>query len=339
MNISVFAYTRQGMKTAQKIVSGLPEHEIHLFAAKRIADEPFAPVPSPSGSFYMERFDSSDALLFVSACGIAVRMIAPFIRSKQTDPAVVCIDELGRYVIPILSGHIGGANKLAEKIASKLGAQPVITTATDINNRFSVDSWAVLQGFAIDNLQAVKAVSAAILEQSVPICSQLPLPEKLPIRLTPGETGSIGIHIGWEKREPFTITLRVIPKNLYVGIGCRKGTSADEIRDAVNTVVDRNNIDQRALKALTSIELKADEPGLLKYARKSGLPLYFFSAEELQEVPGQFAHSDFVEKITGVDNVCERAAMIRADQLIVPKTAVGNVTVAIAAEISEVQFG
>ncbi len=338
MTIAVFAYSRKGMQTALRSAELFSDENTTLFSPERIAEDPFLPIPAPSKDFYGEHFRKDEALIFVGACGIAVRSIAPHIRSKQSDPAVICIDEQGCFVIPILSGHIGGANRLAEKLAERLGAQAVVTTATDINGKFSVDDWAVRHGLTITNMTRAKEISAAILEQDIGLHSMLPLGSTLPSGLILKEEGPFGIFIGWEKREPFEKTLRLIPRNVHLGIGCRKGTTAETIGKAVRTVLERYNIDHRALQCAASIDLKAGEPGLLEFCRTEDLPLYCYSAEELLAVPGEFAHSDFVESITGVDNVCERAAMMHADRLIIPKTVCDGVTVAAAVEMKEVSF-
>lgn len=338
MMISIFAYSRQGMRTARQVMSYFKDHEINAFAPERMAEAPFLPINAPSAETYGKMFASSDAMIFVSACGIAVRSIAPHIRSKQTDPAVLCMDESGKYVIPILSGHIGGANDLAEKLAVFLHAEAVITTATDINGRFSVDSWAARNGYHIHNMNMAKEISAAILEQDIPVYSMLPVRGNLPEGLFPAEEGPAGIFIGWEIREPFGKTLRLIPSVLHVGIGCRRGTPADSIRQAVFSVLKTNRIDRKAVKCAASIDLKSNETGLLEFCSEENIPLQFYSAEELMRIPGDFTGSEFVEKITGADNVCERAAMMNAEQLIAAKTVRNGVTVAIAAERKEVCF-
>ena len=338
MTIAVFAYSRRGMQTALQAANLFNKEIITLFSPERTAEEPFLPIPVPSKEFYGDRFRTDEALIFVGACGIAVRSIAPHIRSKQSDPAVICIDEQGRFVIPILSGHIGGANRLAKNLAAGLGSQAVITTATDINGKFSVDDWAVRHELLISNMACAKEISAAILEQDIGLASMLPISSTLPNGLILKDEGPVGIFIGWEKREPFAKTLRLIPRNLHLGIGCRKGTSAETLGKAVRTVLEQYNIDHRALKCAASIDLKAGEPGLLEFCRAEGLPLSCYSAGELLTVPGEFTHSDFVESITGVDNVCERAAMMHADTLIIPKTVCEGVTVAAAAEMKEVRF-
>ena len=336
MKISVFAYSRQGIRIAERLLPLTEEDKKQFFAPERIAGGHFSPIPMPSKKFYGEHFAEADALIFVGACGIAVRSIAPHIRSKQSDPAVLCIDERGQYVIPILSGHIGGANELAEKLASGLGAQAIITTATDINGKFSVDSWAIRNGFAIGDMAIAKEVSAAILEQDVALFSMLPVTGSLPGGLVLRDDGPIGIFIGWEKQDPFGKTLHLIPRNLHLGIGCRKGTAARVIKTAVDSVLEQHQIDPAAIKCTASIDLKANEPGLLEYCSSTGIPLFCYSAEELLSVPGNFTGSDFVKKITGVENVCERAAMMCADKLIIPKTVCEGVTIAVAAEMKEV---
>ncbi len=310
----------------------------------------------PEGSsdeIYGRLFDSNDVLIFVGACGIAVRKIAPYIKDKQTDPAVICIDELGTYVIPILSGHIGRANAIARYIAEQIGSTAVITTATDINGRFSVDSWAARNGFIIDDIKAAKEVSSAILEQDIPLISEFKIAGQLPagIRSEDGNTvrsyndnadrfrNDIGIYIGCNIRKPFSRTLRLIPKAVHLGIGCRKGTDEDSIRQAVDKVLSEHDIDKRAVKCISSIDIKSGEKGLLDYAEHNNLPINFYSAEELNNLDGDFTSSEFVKGITGVDNVCERAAMIGAEHLLVRKNAVNGVTIAAAIEHMEVHFG
>lgn len=310
----------------------------------------------PEGSsdeIYGRLFDSNDVLIFAGACGIAVRKIAPYIKDKQTDPAVICIDELGTYVIPILSGHIGGANDIARYIAEQISSTAVITTATDINGRFSVDSWAARNGFIIDDIKAAKEVSSAILEQDIPLISEFKIAGQPPagIRSEDGNTvrsyndnadrfrNDIGIYVGCNIRKLFSRTLRLIPKAVHLGIGCRKGTDEDSIRQAVDKVLSEHDIDKRAVKCISSIDIKSGEKGLLDYAEHNNLPINFYSAEELNNLDGDFTSSEFVKGITGVDNVCERAAMIGAEHLLVRKNAVNGVTIAAAIEHMEVHFG
>ncbi len=339
MRVSVFAYSLQGMLTGKRIISSFEFEEVNAYAPERIAANGYMKIISPSQPFYRERFLTSDLLVFVGSCGLAVRIIAPHLRSKETDPAVLCVDDMGQYVIPILSGHIGGANDYARNLSAAIHALPVITTATDIHRRFSVDSWAAQSRYIINNMSIAKEISAAILERDIPFSSHLSVSGPMPNGLYIDNHGKLGVFFGWEKENPFDKTLRIIPKCLHLGIGCRKGTDEQTIRNAVEETLSANNIDQRAVKCAASVDLKADEPGLLDYCSSAGLPFRCYSAEELQRIPGEFSHSDFVLSVTGVDNICERAAMMDADRLIVSKTVHERVTIAIAAEIKEVNFG
>ena len=339
MKIAVFAYSRQGCKTARRVIAYFAGHEIQAYTMARFEEPGFGSITRPSKPFYGPIFSGVDAMVFVGSTGIAVREIAPHVRDKATDPAVVSIDELGRFCVPLLSGHIGGANDLALELANALDATPVITTATDINKRFSVDAWAARNGYEIASLSRAKAVSAAILEQDVPLKSDYPIVTNLPGGVVLADSGDVGIRISVFKDEPYKRTLRLIPKILHLGIGCRKGTSVETIREAVDEVLLAHNIDRRAVKCAASIDLKAEESGLLAFCQEQKLPVTFYSAEELKAVPGDFTPSAFVQSITGVDNVCERAALIGAEKLIVKKTARNGVTVALAEEHWEVRFG
>ena len=297
MRAALFAYSRGGCATARRVLEALPEEVWMCYTMPRFEEPGFLPLDR---AIYGVCFSSMDALIFVGACGIAVREIAPYVKSKKTDPAVVCIDEAGQFVIPLLSGHIGGANALAEKLAEKLDATAVVT---------------------------------------VPLCSQFYLPVPLPEGTFAGETGPLGIFIGWHVRTPFARTLRLIPRVLRVGVGCRRGISAEAVVRAVQTVFAENGLDTAAIRGVCSIDLKQDEPGLLAACEKNNWPVHFYTAQQLRDVAGDFTPSDFVRSVTGVDNVCERAALLDAEKLIVQKTARNGVTVAVAAEHWEVRFG
>ena len=166
MKLALFAYSRRGRETALRVRAALegPEDQCRCFAPEKYAGGGFAPIQPPCARSTGPLFAWADALVFVGAAGIAVRSIAPYVRDKRTDPAVLCVDELGQFVIPLLSGHIGGANALARRLAAALDAVAVVTTATDVNHKFSVDAWAAENGLFIGSMAAAKAVSAAILE-------------------------------------------------------------------------------------------------------------------------------------------------------------------------------
>lgn len=341
MNIAIFAYSRQGCETADQVRAVLagPGDECRACTMEKYRREGFEAITPPSSQFIRHMFQWADAMVFVGACGIAVRSIAPCVKDKRTDPAVLVVDERGRFVISLLSGHIGGANTLTVRLAEALGAVPVVTTATDVNGRFSVDTWAAENGLYIDSMWVAKAVSAAILDGPVPLTSDFPVRGKLPPGVVRGEGGPVGVCVSWRKRKPFAQTLLLVPPILRLGIGCRKGTGAKTIAALVDEVLEENHVHPMAVKTVASIDLKKEEPGLLAFCKERGWPAEFYSAEELSEVEGDFTSSAFVHSVAGVDNVCERAAMNGAERLLIRKTARNGVTVALAVEHWEVCFG
>ena len=336
MRLAIFAYSRGGCRTARRAMQALGAHETVCYTMERLSEPGFLPLVK---SVYGEAFSRMDALVFVGACGIAVREIAPFVRDKKTDPAVLCIDERANFVIPLLSGHIGGANVLAQRLAVALGAAAVVTTATDVNGKFAVDAWAAQNGCAISDMALAKEFAAAILEQNLPLCSAFPIVSPLPGGVITGQSGALGVYIGCDVCAPFERTLRLIPQKLHIGLGCRSGISAKAVDTAIQRVFEENRFDLHAVCGVYSIDLKQNEQGLLEVCRKNGWPAVFYSAQVLLDVPGSFTKSEFVASVTGVDNVCERAAMVGARTLLVRKTTLDGVTVAVAMEDWEVRFG
>lgn len=274
----------------------------------------------------------ADGLLFIGAAGIAVRAIAPHIGHKTYDPAVLVMDEMGRFVIPILSGHIGGANAAALEIARQIGAVPVVTTATDLHGLFAVDTWAVSQGLTIDNPAAIKIVSGKLLAgKTVAIQSEIPLEGELPAGVAVEAPGDVIISA--KKRSG--PELHLIPRCISLGIGCRKGTDIDAIEAAYQAL----DLADGAICGVYSIDLKAEEAGLLAFCQRHGFPFQTFSAQALQGAEGSFTPSAFVRSVTGVDNVCERAAVLGGGVLRIPKKAYNGVTIAAAVRQLRLKFG
>ena len=341
MRAAIFFFSRKGGETALGVAECLTEkgYSCELYAPGKYAGIGAKAISGSTRAFTGTIMKGgADALVFIGACGIAVRSIAPYIKSKTVDPAVICVDECAKFVISLLSGHIGGGNRLTSIIAEGIGAVPVITTATDVNGKFSVDAWAAENGFVIGNMEAAKRVSAAILEEDVPICADVPITGMLPGGLRRGD-GEIGICVSVRKEKPFCDTLVIIPRVLRLGIGCRRGMSCKEIETAVSEVLESSGLDFRAVREAASVTLKADEEGLLEFCSKHDLPIIFYTPEELMAVEGHFSSSDFVKNTVGADNVCERSAVFGGNVLIVPKTARRGVTVAVAEANWEVQFG
>ena len=208
-----------------------------------------------------------------------------------------------------------------------------------MNGKFAVDEFAARTGCAISDMQLAKAFAAGILEREMPLCSAFPIVSPLPGGVYEADSGHLGVYIGCDVQDPFQKTLRLIPRKLRVGLGCRRGVCASAITSAIRHVFAENRLDLRAISGIFSIDLKKDEPGLLMACRENGWSVSFYPAQTLQAVPGEFTASSFVASVTGVDNVCERAAMLGAEQLLVSKTAMDGVTVAVALEHWEVHFG
>lgn len=280
-----------------------------------------------------EEFGNADAILFIGAFQIAVRSIAPYVKSKVTDPAVLGMDEMAGYIVPLLSGHIGGANALASKIAAITSATPVITTATDLHGLFAVDVWAKEQGLQIEDMGLAKEVSAEILEgKKIGFFCEEGLEIACPSGLTEGEA-ELGICVTKDsKKQPFEKTLRLYPKDIALGIGCRKGKTYEELVGFVTEVLDELEIMRERIAFVGSIDLKKEEAGLCKFCKEWKVPFITYTAEELKAVEGEFTASSFVAGTTGVDNVCERSAVkvSGGGALLVKKRAKNGMTIAIA---------
>ena len=278
-----------------------------------------------------EHFDVCEALVFVGAAGIAVRAVAPFLRSKTTDPAVLALDEQGRFAIPLLSGHLGGANALAQRLAALCGATAVITTATDGRGLFAVDLWAKRQGLQLVQPEKIKTVSSRLLAgEPVGLYSAVPIRGAVPpgLRLcTPEEAD---VCVDFLPRSETALWL--VPKTLVLGLGCKRGTGKDVLEAVFSAFQKETGCCAETLLAAASIDRKADEPGLLAFCEAHRLPLRFFTAEALKTAKGSFSASPFVEQTVGVDNVCERSAVLASDgELLAKKYARDGVTMALAA--------
>lgn len=338
MKAVVFSFTQKGTFLAQEVADWLRNEgwDVRQTSLRKFASSPVVPFePSLEGET-QRAFQLARLLLFIGAAGIAVRSIAPFIRKKDQDPAVVVIDEGGQFVIPILSGHIGRANEWARQLAAAIKGQAVITTATDVNALFAVDEWAARKGLRLSSLKDAKNFAAGLLSAGkAGLYSDFPIEGPLPPGLVAATDGPTGLVVTTKDRMAlFEVSVLVRPVILHVGIGCRRGTSASTIEDAVLSVFEEANLSLQAVADVSSIDVKGDEEGLLAFARMHSWPIRFFSADELNAVPGTFTASDFVRQTVGTDNVCERSA-VRASHggdLVVSKKAGQGITVAVACE-------
>lgn len=305
-------------------------------------------------------FGQVDAIVFVTASGIAVRSVAEHLTHKSKDPAIVCMDELGKHVISLVSGHAGGANALTQMLADVMWATPVITTATDVEGRFSIDDYAREHNLVVTDWAKAKAISAEVLTTGAePVwmdeAEVLQEEEKnaCEIRKEQKSTGidgceneinvqelQIGSHqviITPQDGSVDVQTLQLIPRCIVAGVGCKKGTPVDKIEHAVQDAFAKAGLRMEALCAVVSIDLKKEEAGLLEFCETRNVPFETYAAEELQAVPGTYSASEFVSGVTGVDNVCERSAVKYASEhgandgeLLLRKQAQDGVTVALA---------
>lgn len=268
MTIAMISFTKTGMELGEQLKTILSSHthEVQSYTkSKYISGIEWT---GSLQEWTQKHWGNAEAVIFIGAVGIAVRAIAPFVKDKLTDPAVLVLDEKGTFCISLLSGHVGGANELTRQISENIGSMPVITTATDVNECFAIDEFAKQQNVTFQNRKQIKEVSSALLA---------------------GE------------------------KIVSVGIGCKKDTSFEQIDRAVGTALRKTKITVSSIYNIASIDLKKNESGILKFSEKYDVPFITYSADELLKLEGEYTSSVFVEAVTGVDNVCERCAVLASD--------------------------
>ncbi len=336
LKVRMVSFTRQGGRLCRQLCAAFRADgaDVQAWGKKEYAQENgLLPLQESIYRWAEKQFSRADALVFIGAAGIAVRACAPHLRGKDRDPAVLVLDERGLFVIPLLSGHIGGANRLAERTAAVTGGQAVLTTATDVNRIFAVDSWAVEHGCALPETEKIKDISSALLEgKTIGFFSDFPIQGDLPEGLMSCQSGMLGVCITvYANKNPFSQTLHLYPRCITVGIGCRKGIEPEMLEKQVLSALQEAGISLYAVCGAATIDRKAQELAILAFCQKYALPLQTFTAQELMRVPGEFTASSFVQQTVGVDNVCERAAVCGSGgNLILQKTAAGGVTVAAA---------
>lgn len=349
MKIAMLCFTRRGRNLEKDLAEKLriSGHEVLESVKCQQLEESMA---MSAKDWTAGMFRTQDVLIFIGALQIAVRLSAPFLKSKVTDPAVLVMDEKGQYCIPVLSGHIGGANEMAVEIGKQTGALPVITTATDINQRWAVDVFAKKNHLYIEDMTLAKKISADILEgKKIRMAVEGgveavigEIPEE--VELVPESDEKMDIYVGIHKPEYRLMEggnsiLQLVPRAASAGIGCKKGTELTQIEASVREVLQREQIHPASIGRIASIDLKKEEEGLLAFCRKQQIEPEFYTAEELRKVPGTFSPSAFVQGVTGVDNVCERSAVCAGGGCLhVKKQAKNGVTVALAWKPWRVRF-
>ena len=348
MNLAIIAITRNGARLGAQLKEAAEDAD--LFVAAKFADEAGTlarPFSGPLRELVARLWQGYQGFVFIAATGIVVRMIAPHLAVKDKDPAVVVVDEAGRFAISLLSGHLGGANELAREVAELLGGQAVITTATDVNDLPSFDLLAQEEGWVIDDLGRVKSLNAlllageeiAVVDPSgrVAACfagrGRLSFHVNFVTALRSGAAGFVFVtnrHLPPQVQDGNLLVLR--PKNLVLGIGCNRGTAAEEIAEVVGAQLKHLFLSLRSVAAIGTAAAKREEAGLLAFAERHDIPLRFFASDELNAVAVPSPPSSHAMDAIGAVGVAEPAALLAAGsgRLLLKKVKSGNVTLAIA---------
>lgn len=345
-NLAVIAITSGGAELARRI--GADTDEVHVYLPARFRRQDACRYfDRPLSEQLPQLFAGYRGLVCIMATGIVVRLLAPCLQGKDKDPAVVVMDEKGRFAVSLLSGHLGGANDLAEELAEMCGGQAVITTATDVNGLPAWDEIARRQGLTVEPVRNIVALNSLLLEGKKVVLVD---PEG---RVSPYYEGVPGVftartffqaldmeaegrvfvthrHIPQAENDHKLLLLR--PRDLVVGLGCNRGTSVHEIEAAVREVLQKAFLSFSSIGCLASIEEKRDEEGLVDFARLYGFPIEFYPAAALNAVEAPSADSAHALAAVGAKGVCEPAALITSGggTLLVKKKKTGNLTVAVA---------
>lgn len=355
MRIAVVAITGGGARLGQKLCKSMAG--LQLYVSSRYAGQVGSGCrrfePAGLKDLITSLWNKYDGFVLIMATGIVVRVIAPLLKSKETDPAVVVMDDAGRFAIALLSGHLGGANELAERCAFASGARPVITTATDVNDLPSFDMLAKDQGWVIDDISRVKTLNTLLLDN-----------EEIAVVDPTGETrlwlhgrGKVTFHetlaeasassargfllVTNRHLPPQTCpeTLLILrPRNLVLGIGCNRGTPADEIEELVTLHLKRLFLSPKSVCCIASVAAKRDEAGLVEFAMRLHVPLRCFESDELNQIAFPSPPSVHALAAVGVAGVAEPAAILASGggRLLLHKVKSANVTLAVA-ELKEAQ--
>lgn len=329
MNIALISLNRYGDVIGENIGRVVP---VSIFSKNKI--EKFN-ITKLAG----ELMESYEAVIFISSTGIAIRAIAPFIKNKAEDPAVIVIDILGKYAISLLSGHLGGANSLTEKIAGIIGAEAVITTATDNLKLKAPDIIAKENQLIIDDLTMAKNISAILVDGGkVAFADEeniIEAPKGYSYHLKEAKgivyvTNKLNYIEGYE----YVDKLKLIRKNIIIGIGCRKNYSVESMRDIVREKLREFNIDERAVKIVASSEIKREEKAIIELSKLLKAQFKTFSNDAVKTVQHNYEGSDFVEKQIGVRAVCEPCVELSGGTVLIGKMKLSGMTLAIGAESS-----
>lgn len=343
MKIAVMSFTSSGKEVSEKIKLELDKSSTS-YDVIEIGKQTFEDKLS---NHMNDIFSSYDALVFISSTGIAVRLIAPFIKSKTSDPAVIVIDDLGKHTISLLSGHIGGANELTLEISDILKNEAIITTASDGRGIDAVDVFAKRNNFYIEDMEQAKILTALMVEGKrikliSEVCVELNyknvetiIEEDLEYKSEVSCEGIIIVSSNQnvekylkEKNGKSICILR--PRNLNIGIGCRRGKTKDEIMVGIMEVFKDNNLSLKSIGKIGTIDIKHDEVGIIEVSKELNAEMVLFSKDDIGNVSDQFEKSKFVKSNVGVTSVCEPSAYLLGKEIIVYKKIFNGVTIAVS---------
>ena len=323
MKTAVLCFSPQGAALAKKYFS---QEELYGKDFQRpIKKEAFGDI-----------FDAYDRIVFIGAAGIAVRYMAPFVEDKRWDPAVVVIDPVGRYVIPLLSGHLGGANAYALELAKAMGAEAVLTTASDSLGFEAIDVFAQKENDAFDDMVAMKKVAAAMVagREILWYSEEDSLPDYPHIkRVATIKEADVedGVVVSAKDVE-IKSALHLVPRRIHLGIGSKKGTDPEALMDFIKKTLKAYDIHPMAVAAVHTIDIKKDEPAIVFAAKELGVPLKIYTAEELTKNEYRCEGSDFVKATVGVSGVSCTAAYMGGETMIAEKICKGGFTLSITEE-------
>ncbi|SHJ84219.1 cobalt-precorrin 5A acetaldehyde-lyase [Paramaledivibacter caminithermalis DSM 15212] len=343
MNKAIITLTRGGMELGLRLLKEYDDSVLYVNKRFDIKGERIRKINNGIMELTASIFGKYKHLIFIMATGIVVRAIAPHLNNKTKDPAVIVMDEKGRNVISLLSGHLGGANELALDIANKLNSNPVITTASDVNDTLAVDTLAMKLGYGIENYtDATKVTSHIVNGEKIGIISKNNLKIKLPDNFTILKDNKNLkkfkgiINITNEKKicknRLDTVILR--PRNIIIGIGCRRHKSKEEIIEAIMDSLNKINKSQLSIKHIATVDVKRNEKGIIAAADHLKVPLIIVDREQIRDVERNFETSDFVKSSIGVGAVAEPVAILSSNEgrLILKKTKYNGITIAIVEE-------
>lgn len=333
MKIACFSFTDKGNSIGEKLLkSSNDKYTIHHYNNSH--------VEGGTKMLLNYAWHNYDGLVFISATGIAIRLINPLIEHKTKDPAIIVVDDLGRYSISLLSGHIGGANDLANFIGSELNAMPIITTASDSRGIESIDLFAKSNDYYMEDMNSITTMTSMMVNgKKIGFYSEDDVQIKYDNLTILSSLEDIDesveglIIVSSNIIEPLNISHTILrPKNINLGIGCRKGVEGSRILEAIKNALNEVHLSPNSIKAIGTVEVKKDEAGIIEAAQHYNCPLLIFTIAKIEEVEEKFEKSQFVKDTIGVYSVSEPVAYLLGGELILKKLKHNGITISISKE-------